>query len=85
MNMQSIEHLTKLFSETEVPSIHQVLAALFKLRDRLLASVGNTSLPALLRVASQAALDVFEKYMSLFEVSGVYWVALGGSNMTKPF
>ncbi|KAG8725000.1 hypothetical protein FRC09_010474 [Ceratobasidium sp. 395] len=62
--LKVFERLTKLFSETQVPSIHQVVPALLKLRDRLIESVGNTTLPPLLRVAAQAAqaaLGVFEK------------------------
>jgi hypothetical protein len=75
--------MQKIFSETQVPSIHQVVPALLKLQDRLLASVGNPSLPPLLRVAAQSALDVFDKYMRLFKSSSIYWVALGELNAVE--
>ncbi|KAF8599959.1 hypothetical protein BDV93DRAFT_590004 [Ceratobasidium sp. AG-I] len=75
--LKIFESLTKVFSETAVPSIHQVVPALLKLQDRPRASVANSCPPSLLRVAAQASLAVFVKYMSLFETSGVYWVALG--------
>ncbi|KAG9081574.1 hypothetical protein FRC06_005502 [Ceratobasidium sp. 370] len=74
--LKAFERLTNVFSETQVPSIHQVVPALLKLQDRLRTSAGNSSLPPLLRVAAQASLAVFDKYMHLFEMSGIYWVAL---------
>ncbi|QRV78731.1 AC transposase [Ceratobasidium sp. AG-Ba] len=74
--LKIFERLTKLFSETQVPSIHQVIPVLLKLRDRLVESMSNAVISPLLRVAAKAALDVFEKYMQLFTTSGVYWIAV---------
>ncbi|KAG8705564.1 hypothetical protein FRC09_002881 [Ceratobasidium sp. 395] len=74
--LKKFERLTNLFSETQVPSIHQVVPALLKLQDKLLESENDKTLPPVLRVAARAAIEVFNKYMRLFETSGIYWVAL---------
>ncbi|KAG8729482.1 hypothetical protein FRC12_020948 [Ceratobasidium sp. 428] len=76
--LKIFERLTLLFSETKVPLIHQVVPALWKLRDRLQATVDRPApkLHPLLRVAAQASIKVFDKYMRLFEESSLYWVAL---------
>ncbi|KAG8709734.1 hypothetical protein FRC11_005259, partial [Ceratobasidium sp. 423] len=52
------EHLTHLFSETQVPLIHQAVPALLKLRDRLQSTVkdAKTTLQPLPRVAAYASL-----------------------------
>ncbi|KAF8595110.1 hypothetical protein BDV93DRAFT_457550, partial [Ceratobasidium sp. AG-I] len=70
--------LTLLFSKTEVPLIHQVIPALLKLRDQLQATMKNPApgLHPLLRVAACASLEVFNKYMGLFQQSAIYWVAI---------
>ena len=71
--------LTLLFSETQVPLIHQVVPALLKLQDRLQLTMKNpaSGLHPLLRVAAYASLKVFDKYMHLFEDASIYWVAIG--------
>ncbi|KAG8704687.1 hypothetical protein FRC11_009657, partial [Ceratobasidium sp. 423] len=64
--------------ETQVPLIHQVILALSKLQDRLQTAVNNPApgVHPLIRVASHAALKVFDKYVHPFEDASIYWVAL---------
>ncbi|CAE6488191.1 unnamed protein product [Rhizoctonia solani] len=78
VELKAFERLTQLFSETQVPLIHQVIPVLLKLRDRLYGTIGKSDqqIHPLLRVASHAALKVFDKYMRLFEDASIYWVAL---------
>ncbi|CAE6473416.1 unnamed protein product [Rhizoctonia solani] len=76
--LRLFERLTLLFSETQVPLIHQVIPALMKLRDRLQSTVKSPTpgLHPLLQVAAFASLKVFDKYMRLFEDASIYWVAI---------
>ncbi|CUA71178.1 Putative AC transposase [Rhizoctonia solani] len=76
--LRFFERLTLLFSETQVPLIHQVVPILLKLRDRLRATIKNPApgLHPLLQVAALASLKVFDKYMRLFEDASIYWVAI---------
>ncbi|KAG9080826.1 hypothetical protein FRC06_006120 [Ceratobasidium sp. 370] len=60
VELQAFERLTLLFSQTQVPLIHQVIPALLKLQDQLQATVLNPAprLHPLFRVAAQAALKM---------------------------
>ncbi|QRV82293.1 hAT family dimerization protein [Ceratobasidium sp. AG-Ba] len=74
------EETTNLFSKKEVPLIHEVIPIMLTLRSRLYDvrdDILNQGLHPITRVAAQAALFVWDKYMgATLEQSDIYLIAV---------
>ncbi|EUC55935.1 hAT family dimerization protein, partial [Rhizoctonia solani AG-3 Rhs1AP] len=75
-SLEVFEVLTNHFSLGEVPLIYQVLPALVDLRNTLAFMRGATNIHSVTRVAAQAALNVFNKYMENMTICEVYFIAI---------
>jgi hypothetical protein len=73
---------TDRFSQAEVPLIHNTIPELLTLKSRLediRDDVYKQGLHPITRVAAEAALRVYHKYMGIMEDSDVYDIAVGAS------
>lgn len=75
--MQVFEVPTKHFSCGEVPLVYQVLPALVEMKNTLVVMRNSTDINPVTRVAAQAALNVFDKYMTNMTICEVYFIAIG--------
>ncbi|KAJ1303611.1 hypothetical protein OPQ81_011795 [Rhizoctonia solani] len=73
---EALEVLTRHFSLGEVPLIYQVLPALVDLKNTLVFMRDTTNIHPVTRVAAQAALNVFGKYMANVTICEVYLIAI---------
>ncbi|KDN47302.1 hypothetical protein RSAG8_03781, partial [Rhizoctonia solani AG-8 WAC10335] len=70
------DELNESLEVWEVPLIYQVLPALVDLRNTLAFMRGATNIHPVTRVAAQAALNVFNKYMENMTICEVYFIAI---------
>lgn len=80
--IQVFQEPTDRFSQAEVPLIHDTIPEFMALKARLediRDDVLGAGLHAITRVAAQAALLVYDKYMGVMEDSDVYDIAVGAS------
>ncbi|KAG8730258.1 hypothetical protein FRC10_002950 [Ceratobasidium sp. 414] len=73
--LEVFQELTDCFSRAEVPLVHETIPKMLTLRSRLSDirdDILSRSLHRITRVAAEAALQVFSKYMGLMEDSDVY-------------
>lgn len=68
---------TRLFSKAEVPLIPDVVPMLWEMEQSFVSIRDHTEVTASIRVASQAALLLIDKYFSLTDESELYQIAMG--------
>jgi hypothetical protein len=71
---------TKLFSQSQVPLITEVLPILDSIEQSmtLVRDDDDSELPDVVRVAAQAVLLLIDKYYSLMKDCELYVIAIGG-------
>ncbi|QRV80904.1 hAT family dimerization protein [Ceratobasidium sp. AG-Ba] len=76
--LRIFKEATDLFSQSEVPLVHEVVPVFVCMRQRLerVRDDGGERLHPLIRAAAHSALLVYNKYMGLFTESEVYWIAI---------
>jgi hypothetical protein len=83
--MQIFEVPTAHFSSSNIPLVYQVLPALVEMKEALQRIRGSTDTSPVTRVGAQAALNVFEKYMSSMGICEVYFIAIGACKRSSIF
>lgn len=76
---QIFDDITKLFSQSEVPLIYEVIPIMEALEHNLDAIRGSESFPAVIRIAAHAALLVLGKYYAHTDDCEVYGTSIGTS------
>lgn len=74
---QIFEDVTRLFSQAEVPLVHQVIPMLEKLEHQLQFTLDHAEAPNVIRIAAQAGLMMVGKYYALTDDNEVYRIAMG--------
>ncbi|EUC66606.1 HAT family dimerization protein, partial [Rhizoctonia solani AG-3 Rhs1AP] len=76
--LKIFKEATKMFSQSEVPLVHEVVPMFVRIRRKLerIRDDQSLGLEPIIRVAAHSSLLVIDKYMNMFEESEVYWIAL---------
>jgi hypothetical protein len=74
---QIFEHITLLFSQAEVPLVHEVIPILEAMEHDLAKVRDSGELPNVIRIAAIAGLLVVSKYYALTDDNEVYRIAIG--------
>ena len=81
--IQIFKEQTKLFSQAEVPLLHQTLPELLLMKHALEDVRDDADdLSPLTRVAACSALMVYDKYAAIMEESEMYYLAVGKRRLT---
>ena len=75
--LEIFHDITILFSEAEVPLVHEVIPMLEAMEHDLTRVRDSHELPTVIRIAAIAALLIISKYYALTDDNEVYRIAIG--------